>query len=133
MSRPKCQYILGFTEAILNKELVLDELEEASDDEVMKRLTAIKGIGTWTAKMYLLCVLRRDDILPYEDKVFAKAFKWLYNLEDATCADIKKRGKRWSPYASIGVLYLYRATAAKLTSRPFSEYERAAKQRIIKE
>ena len=133
LSRPKCQYILGFTEAILNKELVLDELEAASDDEVMKRLTAIKGIGTWTAKMYLLCVLRRDDILPYEDKVFAKAFKWLYNLEDATCADIKKRGKRWSPYASIGVLYLYHATAAKLTSRPFSEYEKAAKQRIIKE
>ena len=129
LSRPKCEYIQGFTEAVLNGELVLEELENVSDEEAMKRLTAIKGIGTWTAKMYLLCVLRRDDVFPQEDKQLVAAYKWLYNKEEATRDDLKKLRERWSPYSSVATLYLYRAVSSGLTNRPFSEYTKAAKRR----
>ena len=59
-----------------------DKLSENEfDDEIIKHLTSIKGIGIWTAKMYLLFVLNRQDILPVEDGAFTQSYRWLYKID----------------------------------------------------
>lgn len=66
----KVSYIKGVTEAVLNENLVLSDLQNLSDDEVIKKLTSLRGIGLWTAKMYLIFVLNRQNVLPVEDIAF---------------------------------------------------------------
>lgn len=63
------------TEAVLNEKLVLSELQNFSDDEVIKKLTSLRGIGLWTAKMYLIFVLNRQNVLPVEDVAFLQSYK----------------------------------------------------------
>ena len=121
LSRPKCAYIPGFTEAILSGELVLADLENLSDEDAMKRLTAVKGIGNWTAQMYLLCVLQRDNVLPIADKVFLAGYKWLFDTEDVAKESVKKRCAKWAPYSSVVTFYLYRAVSTGLTKTPYKE------------
>lgn len=82
LSNSKSDYLLNFAETVNRGELDFKSLESEPDEVVIKKLTAIKGIGTWTAKMYLLFVLCRDDVLPYEDGAFLQAYKWLYNTEE---------------------------------------------------
>ncbi len=123
LSNAKSQYILFFNQAIENGELVLDDLKDWPDEVVMKKLMSVRGIGSWTSKMYLLFVLKRNDVLPYEDGAFMAAYRWLYNTKLTKPEDVKKRCKKWSPYASIGARYMYRALDSGLTKRPFKEYK----------
>lgn len=105
----KVGYIRNLTAAILSKSIILDEFSSLPDDIVIKRLTSIKGIGTWTAKMYLIFVLDRQDVLPYEDGAFIQAFRWLYGYKTVSKSTIIKRTKKWSPYSSIAARYCYKA------------------------
>ena len=89
--------------------LNLEELSLLSDNDVIQKLTALKGIGNWTAKMYLIFVLNRNDILPFEDAAFLQGFRWLYDLEKVTKAEVIDISKKWHPYSSIAARYLYRA------------------------
>ena len=75
----------------------------------MTTLTSIKGIGSWTAKMFLIFAFRRDDVLPYEDNAFMQAFKWLYETPEPSRSFVLERGKLWCPYSSIAARYLYQA------------------------
>lgn len=93
ISRSKSQYILNFNEAVCSKELILDDIANLEDADVMSQLMRIKGIGSWTAKMYLLFVLKRENILPYEDAAFVQAYCWLYNTKKNKPVDISKRCK----------------------------------------
>lgn len=115
MSQAKAQYIKILTEAILNDQLILQELESKTDQDVIQELTALRGIGNWTAKMYLIFVLDRPDVLPYEDGAFLQAYRWLYNTEDCKPESIKKKCKKWSPYSSTAARYLYRALDSGMT------------------
>lgn len=87
----------------------LQELAGLPDDEVREALTGIRGIGRWTADMFLIFYLDRPDVLPVEDGAVRQAFLWLYG------APITDRGVRevvcslWRPYSSTAVRYLYRA------------------------
>lgn len=69
-STSKANFIMGLTHSVLNGELQLNELVNCSDEEVIKRLTSLRGVGMWTAKMYLIFVLNRSDVLPTEDVHF---------------------------------------------------------------
>ena len=122
LSRAKSEYILCFNRAIIEGTLILDELNDLDDQDVMRRLMAVRGIGSWTSKMYLLFVLQRENVLPYEDGAFMQAYRWLYNTKKLSPEDVKKRCKKWSPYTSIGARYLYRALDSGLTKKPFREY-----------
>lgn len=115
MSVRKSAYILNMTEAVMNGSLNFKKLERLNDDEVMKTLRSIKGIGPWTAKMYLIFVLDRQDVLPIEDLTFMQALKWLCGEEDMTAAAAKARCAVWSPYSSVAARYLYRAFDSGLT------------------
>ena len=115
----KVQYIKNLTEKILSKELVLSELDTLSDSAVIEVLTSIRGIGAWTAKMYLIFVLDRPDVLPYEDGAFLQSYKWAYKTNDLSHTAIKKKCHKWHPYSSIAARYMYRALDIGLTKKEF--------------
>lgn len=102
-SQNKISYIRALTNEIMNGTLNLDSLSAYSDNDVRKKLTTIKGIGNWTANMYLIFVLNRDDILPVEDIAFQQSYKWLYHTEDVSKESIQKKCEKWKPYSSIAL------------------------------
>jgi DNA-3-methyladenine glycosylase II len=89
-----------------------DSFSALSDTEIIRQLTSLRGIGTWSAKMYLIFVLNRLDVLPYEDGAFLQVYKWLYATEDVKPAAIIERCEPWKPYSSLAARYLYRALDA---------------------
>lgn len=122
ISNAKTGYIRNVTNKVLSSNLDFDKFPEMTDQEIIAELTSIKGIGTWTAKMYLIFVLDRQDILPYEDGAFLQAYKWAYKTDDLSPAAIKKKCKKWKPYSSVAARYLYRALDDGLTKEEFHLY-----------
>ncbi len=108
-SNSKANYIINLTEAVICNKIKFSNFKNLPDDEIIKHLTSIKGIGIWTAKMYLLFVLNRQDILPVEDGAFTQAYTWLYKTTDYNKQTVIKKCKKWKPYSSIASRYLYRA------------------------
>lgn len=87
-----------------------EQLPSLPDDEVIQQLTQVKGIGVWTAQMFLIFSLRRPDILPTGDLGIRNAVKKLYRLREMPSpADVEKRGEKWRPYASVASWYLWRS------------------------
>lgn len=109
MSKAKTEYIMSLTESVNRGSLAFDSLYNMSDEKVITKLTSIRGIGNWTAKMYLIFVLGRENILPFEDGAFQQAYRLLYRNEAVTSGNIQEKGEKWSPYCSIAARYLYRA------------------------
>lgn len=122
ISNAKTGYIRDVTNKVLSGDLDFDKFPGMADQEIIAELTSIKGIGTWTAKMYLIFVLDRQDILPYEDGAFLQAYKWAYKSDDLSPVAIKKKCKKWKPYSSIAARYLYRALDDGLTKEEFHLY-----------
>lgn len=118
-SNAKVSYIRNITDAVLSGYICFNELKEMSDEAVIKKLTALRGIGTWTAKMYLIFVLDRQDILPFEDGAFLQSYRWLYKTTDSAPASVKKKCAKWKPYSSIAARYLYRVLDLGLTREEF--------------
>jgi len=118
-SNAKVTYIKGLTDAILSGKLDLSTLEYMDDVTVTKELTRLKGIGNWTAKMYLIFVLDRQDILPFEDAAFLQGYAWAYKTTDFSPSSIKTKCRKWKPYSSIAARYMYRALDAGLTREEF--------------
>lgn len=118
-SQSKANAILGLAKAVDEGGLDLASLPYLSDDEVMRRLTSLRGVGNWTAKMCLIFCLDRPDILPHEDVAFLQSYKWLYKTDDVAKASVQKRCRKWRPYSSIAARYLYRALDMGLTSEEF--------------
>lgn len=120
ISKAKSQYILLFAEAVKNHDIDLDELADLPDKKVMERLMSLRGIGSWTAKMYLLFVLNRPDVLPYEDGAFQQSFAWLYGCNHKpTREEMERKCKKWKPHSSLATRYLYRALDMGLTKKEF--------------
>lgn len=88
-------------------------------DEVINELAKLRGIGIWTAKMYLIFVLDRQDILPYEDIAFLQGYKWAYKTNDTSPEAVKKKCKKWRPYSSIAARFYYRALDMGYTKGEF--------------
>lgn len=118
-SAAKVSYIRSLTQAIDSGTLNLAELPKRDDKEIIKTLTSVKGIGNWTAKMYLIFVLDKQDVLPTEDVAFLQAYEWLYKTTDRSPATIINKCKKWKPYSSIASRYMYRALDLGLTKKEF--------------
>ena len=119
----KVKYIRSITDTVLNNPGFFDELKFIPEKEAYQRLIQIRGIGPWTAKMYLIFVLNAPDILPYEDVAFLQSYKWLYKTSDTTPSSIKRKCKKWKPYSSIAVRYMYRALDMGYTRNEFHLYK----------
>ncbi len=122
-SAAKAEYIMNLTNHVLAGELDLAALRNEPDSNVIKKLTEIRGIGSWTAKMYLIFVLNRSDILPFEDGAFLQSYRWMYKATDCSPNAVKSKCKKWSPYSSIASRYLYRALDWGLTKEAFHLYK----------
>ena len=119
----KVSFIRNITNAVLNGDLNFDSLKEMNDLDVFKYLTSFKGIGKWTANMYLIFVLNRMDILPTNDIAFLQSYEWLYKTTDRSDTSIRNKCKKWKPYSSIASRYLYRALDSGLTKEEFHLYK----------
>lgn len=115
----KVEYIRNVTEAITTGRWNFKEMEALSDQDVISLLTSVRGIGNWTAKMCLMFILDRPNVIPYEDGAFLQTYRWLYKTDDCSPASVKKRCSKWSPYATAASRYFYRALDLGLTKEEF--------------
>ena len=119
----KVSFIRSITDAVLNGDIDFDSLKEMNNSDVFKYLTSFKGIGKWTANMYLIFVLNRMDILPTNDAAFLQSYEWLYKTNDRSDISIRNKCKKWKPYSSIASRYLYRALDLGLIKEEFHLYK----------
>ncbi|HZJ84267.1 MAG TPA: methylated-DNA--[protein]-cysteine S-methyltransferase [Syntrophomonadaceae bacterium] len=108
ISGRKASYIKEMTTAILNGTLDLDSLNTMTDEEVSSYLTKIKGVGQWTAEMLLIFSLQRPNILSWGDLAIHRGLRMLYSHQKITPKLFEKYQKRYSPYASVASLYLWK-------------------------
>lgn len=124
LSWQKISYIRDLARRVAAGELELDRIDEMNDDDLIERLTAVKGIGVWTAQMFLMFRLGRPDVLPTLDLGIQKAMQRAYGLRKRPSAQrMEKIGKAWAPYRTIACWYLWRsldqpAAAKAPVSRP---------------
>lgn len=86
------------------------QAQRMTDEEVVERLVEVRGIGRWTAEMFLIFRLGRPDVLPLDDFGVRKGFAYVFGLAGMPAkAEVAKRGERWSPYRSVASWYLWRA------------------------
>jgi len=108
LSARKVGYIRGIAEKIINGELNLEELKNMSDEEVIKKLSSLDGIGRWTAEMLLIFSMERPDIVSWGDVGIRRGMCRLYGLKELTREQFDKYRARYSPYGSVASLYLWK-------------------------
>jgi DNA-3-methyladenine glycosylase II len=110
LSRPKVAYLRSLAEHVESRELELDRLSELSDEEVSAQLTAVKGLGQWTADMFLIFHLGRPDVLPVGDLGIRRAVERAYGLAELPdAARLTEIAEPWRPQRSLASLYLWRS------------------------
>ena len=111
-SRAKVAYLRSLAEHVVAGELELDRLAELPDQEVIRELTAVKGIGEWTAHMFLMFTLHRPDVLPTGDLGVRNAVQRAYGLEaPPQPSEMAAIAEPWRPYRTRACLYLWRSLA----------------------
>ncbi|HEY9297129.1 MAG TPA: DNA-3-methyladenine glycosylase [Phormidium sp.] len=112
LSRPKISYLKDLAEKIEQGLPTLAELALMEDEAVIQTLTQVKGIGKWTAQMFLIFNLHRPDVLPVNDLGIRSAIVKLYNLNSLPDPKtIEKLAQKWQPYRSLACRYLWRSLA----------------------
>ncbi|WP_099189444.1 DNA-3-methyladenine glycosylase family protein [Tepidibacter mesophilus] len=107
MSNRKVDYIKGIANAALSKAVDFDNLNILSDEEIIKKLSSLRGVGVWTAQMILIFSLNRLDVISYDDLGIRRGIMNLYKLEDISRTEFNEYKSRYSPYASVASLYLW--------------------------
>ena len=113
LSGRKVEYIRDLAQHVLDGELELDRLEDLDDERVIEEIVAVRGLGRWTAEMFLLFHLERPDVLSGGDLGIRKAIQIEYGLEEMpTPQEVVERSQRWSPHRSLASLYLWESLHA---------------------
>ena len=105
ISRQKAKYLRELSLAVINKDLIFEELPKLSSDEVRKKLTNIKGIGNWTTDIYLMFCLQSKDIFPIGDIALINTIKELTKVK--THSGIVHLTEKWKPYRSLAAYFLW--------------------------
>ncbi len=109
-SGAKTEYIRDLARQTASGELAFEAMPGMSDDEVIAHLTKVKGIGVWTAHMFLMFALRRPDVLPTGDLGVRAAIRKAYALEELpTPAEMHQIAEKWRPWCSVASWYLWRS------------------------
>lgn len=112
LSGRKVEYVRDLASHVLSGELELDRLGELSDEEVVAEIVAVRGLGVWTAEMFLLFHLERPDVLSGGDLGIRKAVQVEYGLEELpTPTRVLEIGEPWRPHRSLASLYLWESLA----------------------
>ena len=119
MSRQKISYLRDLCEKVSTRVVDLDALDVLPDDEVIDALVKVKGIGRWSAEMFLIFRLHRPDVLPVDDLGIVVAVQRAYGLRKRPKADrLRKIGEAWRPYRSVASWYLWRSLDNEPISTP---------------
>ena len=110
LSAQKTLYIRELAKHTKRGSIVFENLPDSDDSAVIEHLTRVKGIGVWTAQMFLMFALRREDVLPVADLGIRSAMKKAYGLDDLPKPlEMEKIAAGWKPYSSIACWYLWRS------------------------
>ena len=115
LSKGKASYLIGLANKVVVDPKFFNDLTVLSDEAIIERLTSIKGIGPWTAHMFLIFTLHRLDVSASGDLGLKLALSKLLKLEEMVSAkQFDEKTAHWAPYRSVAALYLWRAHDAKL-------------------
>jgi DNA-3-methyladenine glycosylase II len=114
LSSAKSRYVLNLADAVVSRELPLEQFDDSWDDQTIKQaLTAVKGIGVWTAEMFLIFVMNRPDVLPAGDLGVRCALRDRHGLAELPAPrDCHSLAELWRPYRSIASWYIWRGIDA---------------------
>jgi DNA-3-methyladenine glycosylase II len=113
LSHAKVRYLRSLAEHVLDGSLELDRLPELPDDEVIAELVAVKGLGVWSAHMFLMFHLRRPDVLPVGDLGIRRAVKIRYGLDELPGpTELSEIAEPWRPHRTLACIYLWRSLRA---------------------
>lgn len=107
MTLRKAEYIKGIASAALTGEVDFSKLHTLTDEEIIKKLSSLNGVGVWTAEMLLIFSLCRPDVVSYGDLAIRRGMINLYGLKELPKEKFKRYRKRYSPYGSVASLYLW--------------------------
>ena len=113
LSRAKMASFRSLADCILTDQLQLDRLQDLSDEDVVAQLSLVKGIGPWTADMFLMFHLYRPDVLPVADVGLRRAVERAYGLDAPPGpTELERIAEPWRPYRSLACVYLWRTVEA---------------------
>ena len=115
LSRMKIKYLKDLSSKVLNQEILFDEIKLQDDNEVIKSLTKVNGIGNWTAEMFMIFHLGRPNILPIKDIGIINSLVKIYG-EDKKNINFEKYFLLWSPWNTVASWYLWRNIDQKIIS-----------------
>ena len=107
MTFRKAEYITDLAEKVHTGAFDLDAVAHMSDEEAIRELSGLKGIGVWTAEMILLFCMQRPDIFSYDDLAIRRGLRMVYHHREIDRARFEKYRRRFSPYGSVASLYLW--------------------------
>ncbi len=108
LSGRKAEYVLDLARHVETGELELDRLDQLSDDEVVAEISAVRGLGVWSAQMFLIFHLDREDVLPTGDLGIRKGAQIAYELDDPPSpAELTELAEPWRPHRTLASIYLW--------------------------
>lgn len=107
MSQRKAGYIKGIADAAITGEVDFSTLHKLTDEEIIKKLSSLHGVGEWTAEMLLIFSLNRPDVVSYKDLAIRRGMMNLYGHKELSKERFERYRKRYSPYGSVASLYLW--------------------------
>jgi DNA-3-methyladenine glycosylase II len=107
MTFKKAEYIKDFADRVKSGEFNIEELNNKSDEEVIAELSALKGIGVWTAEMIMIFCMQRPDVMSYGDLAIHRGLRMLYHHRNVDKVKFEKYRRRYSPYGTVASLYLW--------------------------
>jgi DNA-3-methyladenine glycosylase II len=118
LSGAKVRYVRDLSERVASGDLVLSALDTLDDDAVIAEVTRVKGIGRWTAEMFLVFSLARPDVLALDDAGLLRAAGWALDTgRPATRDELAEAGRAWAPHRSVASLYLWASLDRGLVPR----------------
>ena len=119
VSKQKAGYLQSLAELSLTGDLRLARIGRYADQDIIAQLTQVKGVGVWTAQMFLMFSLGRPDVLPWDDLGVRQAIRKLYGLSQMpTRAESERIAEPWRPYASVASWYCWRSLEIKTPEVP---------------
>lgn len=122
LSGSKVEYIKTLAGSIIEKRIYFEEFQTLSNKDIITKLTALKGIGQWTAEMYLIFSLGRENVLSKGDGTIKRTIQWMYDLKELPSSKVlTEHFVNWNEYATIVSTYLWKSIALGLTQKSFDE------------
>jgi DNA-3-methyladenine glycosylase II len=109
LSRQKAAYLIDLSEHFVTSRIPTRKLSRMTDEQVIESLVAVKGIGRWSAEMFLMFVLNRPDVLPVDDLGLREGVREIYDLPARpTAKQLTEIAEPWQPYRSVATWYVWR-------------------------